>query len=175
MCNNELHITKESRMPDDTQPGVADRTIECEVLIDAPAEVVWRTITEPDQITKWFADRVQLDLQSGGAGTLVFQGHACTAEATTAPLVVVAVDPPRRFSFRWSHPGGEVPGPGNSVLVEFSLTAQGDDRTRLRVVETGLDGISWPEDEKARYVDDHRGGWATHLGRLEDLFRAPAR
>jgi uncharacterized protein YndB with AHSA1/START domain len=161
-------------MPDNTPPGVADRTIECDVLIDAPTDVVWRTITEPDQIIQWFADRVQLDLQSGGAGTLVFEGHACTAQATVAPLVVVAVDPPRRFSFRWGHPEGEAPGPGNSLLVEFSLSAEGDDRTRLQVVETGLDAIGWPEDEKARYVESHRGGWVTHLGRLEDLFGAPA-
>jgi uncharacterized protein YndB with AHSA1/START domain len=26
----------------------------------APAEVVWRTITEPDQMSQWFADRVEL-------------------------------------------------------------------------------------------------------------------
>jgi uncharacterized protein YndB with AHSA1/START domain len=161
-------------MPDSTNPGVADRTIECEVLIDASTDVVWRTITEPDQIVKWFADRVQLDLQSGGAGTLIFEGHACTAQATIAPLVVVAVDPPRRFSFRWGHPEGEVPGPGNSPLVEFRLSAQGDDRTLLQVVETGLDAIAWPDDEKERYVESHRGGWATHFGRLENLFGAPA-
>jgi len=28
--------------------------IEREVLIEAPAEVVWRTITEPDQMSQWF-------------------------------------------------------------------------------------------------------------------------
>jgi uncharacterized protein YndB with AHSA1/START domain len=30
--------------------------IEREVLIEAPVEVVWRTITEPDQMSQWFAD-----------------------------------------------------------------------------------------------------------------------
>ena len=34
--------------------------IEREIVIDAPVEVVWRTITEPDQITEWFADTVDL-------------------------------------------------------------------------------------------------------------------
>jgi uncharacterized protein YndB with AHSA1/START domain len=160
-------------MPGSTHGGVADLTIECEVLIEAPAEVVWRTITEPDQIAQWFADRVQLDLQSGGAGTLVFENKA-TAQATTAALVVAAVDPPRRFSFRWGHPEGEVPVPGNSVLVEFTLSAEASDRTRLRVVETGHDVMGRSEDETTRYVDDHRGGWATHLGRLKGLFPAPA-
>ena len=52
---------------------MTDLTIEREVLIEAPADVVWRTITEPDQISRWFADRVELDLRSGGAGTFVFE------------------------------------------------------------------------------------------------------
>jgi uncharacterized protein YndB with AHSA1/START domain len=147
---------------------MADLHIESEVLVEAPAEVVWRTITEPEQITQWFADRVQLDLRPGGAGTLVFEDGALTA-----PLVVVTVEPPLRFSFRWGHPDGEAPVPGNSVLVEFTLSVEGDERTRLRVVESGLDAIGWPEEEKARYVDDHRHGWAMYFGRLDDLFLGP--
>ena len=46
-------------------PGL---TIDREVLIEAPVEVVWRTITEPDQITQWFADRVELVVEPGAHG-----------------------------------------------------------------------------------------------------------
>jgi uncharacterized protein YndB with AHSA1/START domain len=153
--------------------AMADVSIECDVLIDAPADVVWRTITEPDEIAKWFADRAQLDLQPGSTGTLVFEKNA-TSQPVIAHLVVVTVEPPVRFSFRWGHPEGEAPVPGNSVLVEFTVSEEGSGRTRLRVVETGLDVIGWPEEQKATYVEDHRGGWTMHLGRLEDLFAAPA-
>jgi uncharacterized protein YndB with AHSA1/START domain len=152
---------------------VTDLTIAREIVIDAPAEVVWRTITEPDQITEWFADRVELDLRPGGDGALVFE-HRATMEPSTARLVVETVDPPRLFSFRWSHPEGEVPGPANSVLVEFTLTAEGDERTRLRVEETGLDGTSWSDEAKSGYVDDHRHGWEVNIGRLDQLFAARA-
>jgi uncharacterized protein YndB with AHSA1/START domain len=41
---------------------MTDLAIEREILIEAPADVIWRTITEPDHIARWFADRVQLDL-----------------------------------------------------------------------------------------------------------------
>ena len=143
---------------------MADLSIEREIVIEAPADVVWRIVTEPDQITRWFADKVELDLREGGAGTLVFEGRM------TAPLVVVAVEPPQRFSFRWCHPDGEAPVPGNSVLVEFALSAEGAERTRLRVRETGLDAIGWAHEDKARYAQEHRDGWAEFFGRLEDLF-----
>jgi uncharacterized protein YndB with AHSA1/START domain len=152
---------------------VTDLLIDCDVVIEAPVDVVWRTITEPDQISQWFADRVQLDLQAGGAGILAF-GDPVSTDAVTAPLVVTAVEPPQLFSFRWGHPDGEAPVAGNSVLVEFTLTPETGERTRLRVVETGLDVIGWPDEDKARYVEEHRHGWATFLGRLKDLLTAAA-
>jgi len=145
-----------------------DFAIEREIFIEAPAEVVWHTITEPDQIEKWFADRVELDLGPGGAGTFVFEDRA-TSKEVTAPLLVEAVEPPHRFAFRWSHPEGESPVAGNSMLVEFLLEAVGDERTRLRVVESGIDLVPWSDEEKARYVEGHRHGWSVHMGRLGDL------
>jgi len=42
--------------------------IEREILIEAPIQLVWRTITEPDQISHWFADGVELVLEPGGHG-----------------------------------------------------------------------------------------------------------
>lgn len=35
--------------------------IEREVLIEAPVEVVWRTVTEPGQISRWFSDAAEID------------------------------------------------------------------------------------------------------------------
>jgi uncharacterized protein YndB with AHSA1/START domain len=146
---------------------VTDYRIEREILIEAPVDVVWRTITEPDQITQWFADRVELQAVPGGRGTFAFDSLEGTL---AAPLVVETVDAPTRFSFRWSHPEGEDPAPGNSMLVEFSLTREGDERTRLRVVESGLELLGWADDDKDRYAEEHRTGWATFLGRLAVLF-----
>ena len=50
--------------------------IEREVLIEAPAEAVWRTITEPDQITQWFASRVELVIEPGAHGYMEFGDQA---------------------------------------------------------------------------------------------------
>jgi uncharacterized protein YndB with AHSA1/START domain len=51
---------------------MAGLVIEREVLIEAPAEVVWRIITEPDQMSQWFADRVELVVEPGAHGYMQF-------------------------------------------------------------------------------------------------------
>jgi uncharacterized protein YndB with AHSA1/START domain len=140
--------------------------IEREVVIEAPVEVVWRTVTEPDQIVQWFSDTAEIDVRPGGEGTLTFVDRA-THEPTTTRLTVERVDPHRTFAFRWSYPEGTRPGVGNSVLVEFTLTAEGV-HTRLRVVERGLAELDWPAERKASYAEGHNKGWVTHLDRLRE-------
>ncbi len=136
--------------------------IEREVLIEAPAEVVWRTITEPEKMSQWFADRVDLVVEPGAHGHMQFGDQG-------GPVVVETIDPPARFSFRWNHPRGEEPVPGNSMLVEFTLTPEGHERTRLRVTESGHELLAWPEEDKQRYADEHQGGWAEFLDRLASV------
>jgi uncharacterized protein YndB with AHSA1/START domain len=134
-------------------------TIDKDVVIEAPAEVVWHIITEPDQITQWFAERVELVLEPGAHGYLGFEDQG-------GPIVVEAVDPPVRFAFRWNYPPGQEPADGNSILVEFTLTPEGEDRTRLRVTESGHELRDWPEAEKQRYADEHNHGWPEFFDRL---------
>ena len=138
---------------------MAGLMIEREVLIEAPAEVVWRIVTEPDQMTKWFADRVELVVEPGAHGYMHFGDQG-------GPVVVETVDPPARFSFRWNHPREEEPEAGNSMLVEFTLTPEGTERTLLRVTESGHELRDWPTAEKQRYASEHQEGWGVFLDRL---------
>lgn len=141
---------------------IAD-SIQREILIDAPPETVWRVVTEPEQIPRWFADDAEIDPRPGGAGVLHFRPEG--SEPLTAPIRVATVEPPRRFAFRWGHPEGEEPTPANSMLVEFTLIPEGG-RTRLRLVESGLHEVDWSDERKAAYLADHSEGWDHHLGRL---------
>jgi uncharacterized protein YndB with AHSA1/START domain len=147
---------------------MADLLIEREVLIEAPIEVVWRTITEPDQMSQWFADRVDLVIEPGAHGHMQFGDQG-------GPVVVETVDPPTRFSFRWNHPRDEEPLAGNSMLVEFNLTADGDAGTRLRVAESGHELREWSDSEKQRYADEHRAGWGEFLERLDSVIASPSK
>lgn len=135
-----------------------DFEIERDILIEAPVEVVWRTVTEPDQMTRWFADEVDLVVQPGAHGYLGFGEQG-------GPVVVETVEPPTRFAFRWNHPAGEDPTPTNSLLVEFTLTAEGAG-TRLRVSERALGSLDRPDIDKAKYAEEHTEGWGVFLDRL---------
>jgi uncharacterized protein YndB with AHSA1/START domain len=147
---------------------MAGLTIEREMLIEAPAEVVWRTITEPDQISLWFADRVDLVVEPGAHGYMGFGDQG-------GPVVVETVDPPNRFSFRWNHPHDEEPAVGNSMLVEFTLFPAGEEHTRLVVTESGHELRDWHEAEKQRYADEHQEGWGEFLGRLSGVAERPSK
>jgi uncharacterized protein YndB with AHSA1/START domain len=140
--------------------------IEREVLIDAPPETVWSIVTEPAHISSWFSDAAEIDLRPGGEGTLTFDDRA-TSQRAAVRLVVQSVVSPHRFSFRWDYPAGAQAHEGNSLHVEFTLTAEGE-KTRLRVVESGFEGLERPAEEKQGYADAHGKGWETHLENLRD-------
>lgn len=136
--------------------------IEKEILIEAPIDVVWRVVTEPDQIKEWFSQEAALDPREGGSGRLSFR------DGRSIYLQIEVFEPPRRFVFRWVHPEGTRARPDNSMMVEFTLQAEAVN-TRLRVVESGFDTIDWADEKKASYFDDHSGGWEYFLGRLRDF------
>lgn len=138
--------------------------IEREILIDAPLEVVWAVITQPDHMSGWFSDAAEIDLRAGGKLTLTWEGdHAKQGR-------VEKVDPPHFFSFRWIRGSATEVRGGNSTLVEFSLSAEAEG-TRLRVVETGFSNLDLPEDDQAKDADDHREGWERELDELREYLR----
>jgi uncharacterized protein YndB with AHSA1/START domain len=132
---------------------VANR-IERDILIDAPIDVVWEVVTEPEHIRGWFSDAVELELRPGGKLALHWEGHG------TVDGEVQRVEPPYFFSFRWAVGDG-------LTLVEFSLAADGE-RTHLTVVETGFADLPGSDDERREHFDGHTRGWELELGHLRD-------
>jgi len=148
---------------------VVPERIEREILIEAPREVVWSVITEPEHVGRWFSDSAAIDLRPGGELTLTWDEHG--------PVYwrVERIDPPRFVSFHWLR-GGQGPGDPelNSTLVEFSLAEEGQG-TRLRVVESGFGGLAGSEEEKAQDAEEHRRGWELELDELRDYVSVDAR
>ena len=80
-------------------------------------------------------------------------------------FTVVDARPPRTFSFRWTHPAGEVAVEGNSLLVTFDLTPAGAG-TLLRMTESGFREMGWELAVLEQRYQDHVTGWDFFLPRL---------
>jgi uncharacterized protein YndB with AHSA1/START domain len=140
-------------------------TIEQEIVIDAPVDVVWRLLTDPAEVPRWFAQDVDVEPRAGYEGSVTFNENR---GLQTIQVAVQAVEPPRAFTYRWQHPEGVAAAEGNSTLVEFTLFPEGDG-TRLRVAETGVDRMDgWDAERRAAFADDHNEGWTLLIGRLRD-------
>ena len=141
-------------------------TIERDVLIAAPAERVWSVLTDPVHVARWFAFAgADIELRPGGALRFRWREHG------EFYGVVERVERPRVFSFRWARPAQAEPDAGNSTLVEFTLTPEGEG-TRLRVVESGFEQL--PEAEQEQAVRDNTSGWAGAFAGLVDYMTRAA-
>jgi uncharacterized protein YndB with AHSA1/START domain len=138
---------------------VPDR-IEREISIDAPVERVWAVVTQAEHIGRWFGDAgAEIELRPGGRFTCTWAEHG------TARAVVEKVEPPRFFSYRWARPANTDVAPGNSTLVEFTLTPDGAG-TRLRVVESGFRDLDLTDEERTKYAEGNTEGWRSELDEL---------
>ena len=131
--------------------------IEHDTVIQAPIERVWDLLTQPAHVAAWYAfDGAEIDLRPGGRLVFSWKEHGAFHGR------VERVEPPRVFAFRFvGHLPDVAPAPGNSTLVEFTLTCEGQ-ATRVRVLETGFDELSSPDEgglgKAAISLEGWRGG-----------------
>ena len=110
--------------------------VEREVVLPAPADVVWQAITDDGELSAWFGADVELDPQPGGEGRFVGD------DGDVRRAVVEAVEPERRLRFVWwPEDGGSAP-----TSVDFELAPADDDAsaTRLVVIEAPVAAADWP-------------------------------
>lgn len=138
-------------------------TLEREIYIDASPEVVFEVVSRPEHVNKWWPDEAHYEAVPGSAGEIVFGDPNAGGKAVA--LTVVDVQPPRRFSFRWTHPADQVAANGNSLLVTFHLTRSGDG-TLLTFSETGFREMGWGAAVLEEQYNDHATGWSHFLPRL---------
>ncbi|GAB2504459.1 SRPBCC domain-containing protein [Nocardiopsis aegyptia] len=148
---------------------MSEDRIERDALIAAPLERVWSLVAEPGF---WVADA------GTAAGTLAREGEtvvAHNAEYGDFPVRVEKVDPPAYLAYRWASafPGEDL-REGNSTLVEFTLTTEGD-RTRLRVVESGFASLAGSQELRDQAVKDNTGGWPQVLEEFAKRAEQPSR
>ncbi|TDC55116.1 polyketide cyclase [Actinomadura sp. KC345] len=144
-------------------------SIEREIHVDASPEVVFEVVSRPEHISQWWSDDADFEATPGAAGELVWGDRT-----DVAPIIVVKAEPPRLFSFRWCHAGGEIDDSADSLLVTFELTPSGTGTT-VRLTETGFREMGWEAAKLAEQHREHVDGWdAAVLGLGEYLTRLVA-
>jgi uncharacterized protein YndB with AHSA1/START domain len=145
------------------EAGVELGTIEREIYIEAPPEVVFDVVSDPRHVEQWWPDEARYEPVPGSAGEIVFGD--VDAGGVVASFTVVDAQPPRSFSFRWTHPAEERAVAGNSLLVTFELTASGGG-TLLKMTESGFREMGWEVAVLEQQYQEHVTGWDFYLPRL---------
>jgi uncharacterized protein YndB with AHSA1/START domain len=147
-------------------------SIERELYIDASPEVVFEVLSRPEHIQDWWSAETEFEPVAGAAGQFTWT-DADTGRRESANFTVADIDPPRKFSFWWTHDAGAEPGLGNSVLATFELVAHGQGTT-VRFRETGFRERGWEAAVLEARYNDHRQGWDFYLPRLREVASRPA-
>ncbi|MEV4755072.1 SRPBCC family protein [Micromonospora sp. NPDC049559] len=122
--------------------------LRAEVTIAAPPEDVYRSLTDPDEFSRWFGARMELEPHVGGRWAM--GGF----DNDPQPARIVALEHGRRISLAWS-----------DQVSTFELADSGG-ATRLTLVESGFDEKRPPYDGWL--------GWLSGLAELRRYHELPA-
>jgi uncharacterized protein YndB with AHSA1/START domain len=141
-------------------------SIERELHIDASPEVVFEVLSSPEYIRDWWSAEAEFEPVAGAISRFTWTDKD-TGRHESSPFTVVEIDPPRTFSFRWTHDEGEPAASDNSLLVTFELVPVGEGTT-VRFRESGYRERGWEAAVLEAYYNDHRQGWDFYLPRLAE-------
>lgn len=128
-------------------------SIETSLRIAAPPATVFALLTDPDQISLWFAQVAGIEPRVGGAVEFVFFNDNGSVSVFSGEVIVFEAN--MRFSFTWHHKEWSFP----PLRVNFAL--EGDDRAT--VLSLRQDGFAAAP---AMERDVHAEGWQLYLERL---------
>ncbi|HUR94134.1 MAG TPA: SRPBCC domain-containing protein, partial [Gemmatimonadales bacterium] len=128
------------------------------VEVPAPPDVVWRTLTEAEELTRWFPLSTQVASGVGSSVWLVWD------EQAPWKMEIELWEPPRHL--RWVEHKQDARGRPVQLAADFYLEAKGG-ATVLRVVHSGFGrGAEWDEE-----YEGVRKGWGYELRALRHYVR----
>lgn len=136
-----------------------NKEIKMSIVVDAPLKKVFRAITDPKELTKWFPDLAVFEPKVGGRVQFTFyKGNSDKRDKDFYHEgQVLEFDPDKRISYTWSYKN--IPGFPRTT-VTWHLKDIGNNRTRVDLVHSGFVGT------KNEMYDNHKEGWKHFLNNL---------
>lgn len=136
------------------------------IEIKATPEEVFRAVTDPKEIVKWFAPYARVDPRVGGGYDISWDPEL------NGSGVITVWDPPRHFaqyserSVAYNCEGKPVEtGVAQKIAIDYYIEAMGDGMTRLRLVQSGFGPeAAWDDEFEAT-----KSGWAEFLKQLKSI------
>lgn len=139
------------------------RALRLETEIDATPDAVWRSLSDPDELIRWFPVAARVEPGVGGSIWLSW-GPGCEGEAP-----ITAWEPGRRLRWEEQMPPEEEGGEPVTLAVDFEIEARGG-KTVVRLVQSGFgDGDEWDD-----YYDALERGWTYFLWNLRNYLERHA-
>jgi uncharacterized protein YndB with AHSA1/START domain len=151
----EMGMTQSlERLDELLTPGSGPLTVER--ILEAPVALVWRCITTPEDMSRWFFDLKEFKPQPGFEFEFTVEHQGMTYRHLCK---VTEVIPQKKIAYTWRYHGHQ----GESV-VTYELFAEGN-RTRLKLTHDGLE--TFPKTPSfAR--KNFEGGWNSISAALKD-------
>jgi uncharacterized protein YndB with AHSA1/START domain len=129
-----------------TEPFIIER------ILDAPAALVWRALTTPEDMSRWYFDMQNFRPEVGCDFRFVVE-HKGKVHDHRARITELA--PQKKIAYTWRYEGRE-----GLSLVTFELFSRGR-KMRLRLTHAGLESFGKaPEMARKNFV----GGWTWLIG-----------
>jgi uncharacterized protein YndB with AHSA1/START domain len=154
-----------------SKPDTAGRSVQAQTQINAPAEHVWKALTDASEITRWFSTDATIEPHVGGAWSLSWYGDfpwntRIEIFEPNRHLRTVMVQAPHSADAAGSPDSPQA----LPVVVDYFLESHGG-QTTLRIVHSGFGaGADWDEEYEGvrtgwdfeiqvlrHYVERHRG------------------
>ena len=144
--------------------GRQEETIEIKknIVIDASPEVVFKAITDPNELTNWFPDQAILEPKVGGKMKFSFYKKKSDESRRMDYFpegTIIEFIPNKKLSYTWEHPN--IPNFPRTV-VTWELEKTENNRTTLKLSHTGFKVDKGAD----KGFKEHDEGWTYFLTEL---------
>lgn len=133
---------------------MSEGTFKIEKIFHAPVSIVWRAITDKNEMKKWYFDLTEFKPEIG------FEFHFTGGRENGIQYVhncrITEAEPNKKLTYSWSYEGY-----AGESFVSFELFPEGNN-TRLVLTHSGLD--TFPSDNPDFDKKNFVAGWSQIIG-----------